>query len=201
MKLCNSILICDKAKTSHRRHCISKLYSTVSYEMLNCKFVLCLFVPLDYEVDCWAPAHFTYSHRIYTNHICRCKLERGAGIYVPFDEKIPDPYQTPLTIKIHRNNFKFLLPIECVVAICSWVVIHQCTSVFIVKRYGDVVASQSTLTSGFQFLCYSLVLLMTALVWVAMAWVSYFSTGQSEDVSVILCDYKVFSNCTKIIIK
>ena len=169
--------------------------------MFNCKFILCLCSFVDYEVECWAPAHFTSSHRVYTNHVCRCQLERGAGFYVPFDEEIPDPYQTPQTIKNHRNNFKFLLPIECAVAICSWAIIHHCTGLFIIRRYGDAAVSQSALTSGFQFLCYSLVLLMIALVWVAMALVSYFSTGQSEDTSVILCDYKVFSNYIKFFIK
>ena len=166
-------------------------------KMLNSKiYPVPLFVYADYEVECWAPAHFTSSHRVYTNEICRCKLEHGAGIYLPFDHKLPDPHELQArelsTIKNHRNNFKFLLPIECVVVICSWVIVHHFTRIFIAKSHGDQTESQSTLTSGFQFLCYCLVLLMTTLVWVALALVSLFSTGQTEDMAVMLCAYKVF---------
>ena len=152
-----------------------------------------LLVYVDYEVECWVPTHFTSSHRVYTNEICRCKLERGFGIYVPFDHKIPDPHELQAREistekpQNHRNNFKFLLTIECVVAICSWVIVHYFTSIFIAKRHGDQTESQSTLTSGFQFLCYCLVLLMTTLVWVALALVSFFSTGQTKDMAVMLC--------------
>ena len=34
---------------------------------------------------------------------------------------------------------------------------------------------------------------MTTLVWVALVLVSFFSTGQTEDMAVMLCAYKVFS--------
>ena len=139
---------------------------------------------------------------VYSNNACKYQIEQGVVYKASTSfESLPERQQQNLTI-IHssRNVLKFLLPIECIVAVVSFVTVNQLFILLNFKRHSSnqdgesKPASQSETISRGWYVCYCSILLGTATVWLALTVTSVVSVRDSDpvtrDSNTFLCDFK-----------
>ena len=156
-----------------------------------------MFLITGYAVSCWCPAQFTASHRMYANDFCRNKLEYEEIClpkHVPFTQLFPEYYLNK-TVTVHnsRNNFKYLLPVELVVAVGFFVIVHHFCNCLNPK---EKLGSQSESTSGRPQVGYYIVQLVTAVLWIGLAVGSTMSIKETGlgMMKVFMCNFQA-SNC------
>ena len=121
---------------------------------------------------------------------------------IPITQQFPENYtkeKGPFEITNPKENFKLLIPIECVLALGSFAGVYMLSLYYSGSNDGkcNKLGNQSEKTSGWLLPCYSGFHAMTCFSWIGLAIASFLSVQDSNlersNQFAFMCDFKVNS--------